>query len=262
MPRTRSKTPVKPVGAVQAAIEILRYLANSKAPVGVNRISEGVGRYPSTCYSILKTLEAEGLVTFDSAAKVYGLGIPSLLELLHKARKDDRLFEFARPALLDIAARFNTTIMLSERVRRDMMIVIDCVAPDRAFHINVNIGQRVPIVRGSMGRVVLSHENLSRSELEELFKQFHPKARKAELEAWLKAVANAKTQGYVVEPNSITEGLTALSVPILDEAGQSHRVMTAIGLSQQLTDVKQKELGTELIDLLKTTNASSGLMTY
>jgi DNA-binding IclR family transcriptional regulator len=257
MARTRSKSSVKPVGAVQAAIEILRYLANSTTPLGVNRISEGVERYPSTCYSILKTLEVEGLVTFDREAKVYGLGVPSLLELLHKTRKDDRHFQLARPTLLDIAARFNTTIMLSERVRRDMMIVIDYVVPDRAFHINVTIGQRVPIIRGSMGRVVLSHENLSRGELEELFNQFNPKAKKSDLEAWIRAVANAKTQGYVVEPNSITEGLTALSVPILNNSGQSHRVMTAIGLSQQLTNVKQKELGAELINLLKTTKASS-----
>lgn len=256
MARPRSKSPVKPVGAVQAAVEILRYLANSKNPPGVNKISEGVGRYPSTCYSILKTLEAEGLVTFEREAKVYGLGVPALLELLHKARKEDRFFQFARPSLLDIAARFNTTIMLSERVRRDTMIIIDYVVPDHAFHINVNIGQRVPIIRGSMGRVVLSHDNLSRGELENLFKQFNPKAKKAELEAWLRAVATAKTQGYVVEPNSITEGLTALSVPILDDSGQSHRVITAIGLSQQLSDIKQKELGAELINLMKTTNAS------
>lgn len=259
MARSRSKSPVKPVGAVQAAVEILRYLANSKNPPGVNKISEGVGRYPSTCYSILKTLEAEGLVTFDWEAKVYGLGVPALLELLHKARKEDRFFQFARPSLLDIAARFNTTIMLSERVRRDMMIIVDYVVPDRAFHINVNIGQRVPIIRGSMGRVVLSHENLSRAELEDLFKQFNPKAKKSDLEAWIRAIANAKTQGYVVEPNSITEGLTALSVPVLDNSGQSHRVMTAIGLSQQLTDIKLKELGTELMDVLRAINASSSV---
>lgn len=252
MARAKSKATIKPVGAVKAAVEILRYVANSKVPIGVNKISEGVGRYPSTCYSILKTLEVEGLVTFDQEAKVYGLGLAALLELLHKAQKDNRLLQFAKPVLLEVAARFNTTIMLSERVRRDMMIIIDYVVPDRAFHINVNIGQRVPIIRGSMGRVVLGHENLTRGELEELFKQFNPKAKRAELEAWVEDVAAAKAQGYVVEHNSISEGLTALSVPIIDSYGQSHRVITAIGLSQQLTDVKLKELGTELIDLLRT----------
>lgn len=251
MARARSKAPIKPVGAVKAAVEILRHVANSKVPIGVNKISEGVGRYPSTCYSILKTLETEGLVTFDPEAKVYSLGLAALLELLHKTQKEDRLLQFAKPALLEIAARFNTTIMLSERVRRNMMIIIDCVVPNRAFHINVNIGQRVPIIRGSMGRVVLGHENLSRGELEELFKQFNPKARRAELEVWIEEVANAKMQGYVVEHNSITEGLTALSVPIIDSYGQSRRVVTAIGLSQQLTNVKLKELGTELIELVR-----------
>lgn len=252
MARAKSKGPIKPVGAVKAAVEILRYVANSKVPIGVNKISEGVGRYPSTCYSILKTLEVEGLVTFDQEAKVYGLGLAALLEFLHKAQKDNRLVQFAKPALLEIAARFNTTIMLSERVRRDIMIIIDYVVPDRAFHINVNIGQRVPIIRGSMGRVVLGHENLSRGELEELYKQFNPKAKRAELEAWVEDIADAKAQGYVVEPNSISEGLTALSVPVIDSHGQSHRVVTAIGLSQQLTSVKLKELGTELIELLST----------
>lgn len=252
MARSQSTAVNKPVGAVKAAVDILRYVANAKVPVGVNKIAEGVERYPSTCYAILKTLEAEGLLTFDPGAKVYGLGLAALLELLHKAQKDNRLLQFARPALLEIAARFNTTIMLSERVRRDMMIIIDYVVPDRAFHINVDIGQRVPIIRGSMGRVVLSHQNLDREELEELYKQFNPKAKRAEIERWVEDVAAAKAQGYVIEPNSITEGLTALSVPIIDSYGQSHRVITAIGLSQQLTNAKLKELGAELIGLLRT----------
>lgn len=252
MARNKTAPASKPVGAVQAAIEILRYVANSKAPSGVNRIAEGVGRYPSTCYSILKTLEAEGFVIFDPNTKTYGLGSAALIEMLHKTQKDNRLPEFARPALLEIAARFNTTIMLSQRVRRDMMIVIDYVAPNRTFHITVNIGQRVPIIRGSMGRVVLGHENLSRKELEQLFRQFNPTFAKAELEAWIQAIADAKSQGYVVEHNSISEGLTALSVPIVDSHGHSPRVLTAIGLTQQLDDAKLKELGTELIELLRT----------
>ena len=192
MARTKSDTVNKPVGAVKAAIDILRYVANSKVPAGVNKIAEDIERYPSTCYSILKTLEAEGFVTFDPKAKVYELGFAALLELLHKAQKDNRLLQFAKPALLEIAARFNTTIMLSERVRRDMMIIVDYVVPDRAFHINVDIGQRVPIIRGSMGRVVLSHENLSRGELEELYKQFNPRAKKPEVEAWIEDVAAAR----------------------------------------------------------------------
>lgn len=252
MSRRKAASAAKPVGAVQAAVEILRYVANASAPLGVNRIAEGVERYPSTCYSILKTLETEGFVAFDSNTKTYTLGSAALIELLHATQSNAGFPQAARPALLQIAARFKVTIMISQRVRRDMMIVIDYVVPDRAFHINVNVGHRVPIVRGSMGRVVLGHENLSRKELEQLFSQFYPAAGKTELEAWIDAVAVARSQGYVVDRNSISEGLTALSVPVVDAYGQSRRVVTAVGLTQLLDDTKLKELGTELIEFLRT----------
>jgi DNA-binding IclR family transcriptional regulator len=257
MSRSKSAPATKPVGAVQAAIEILRCLADSKIALGVNKIAESVNRYPSTCYSILKTLETEGFVTFDLNTKTYSLGSTALIELLHSNRARTRFPQAARPALLDIAARFNATIMLSQRVRRDMMIVIDLVAPDRAFHITVDIGQRVPIVRGSMGRVVLGHENLTRRDLEQLFVQFNPAAGQAELEAWIEAIAAARSQGYVVEHNSISEGLTALSVPVVDGYGQSRRVVTAIGLTQLLDDAKLKALGSELIELLRSTEMAA-----
>jgi DNA-binding IclR family transcriptional regulator len=257
MQRRKAASAAKPVGAVQAAIDILRHVANSDTPVGVNRIAEGVGRYPSTCYSILKTLEAEGFVTFDSNAKTYRLGSAALIELLHSARNETGFPQAARTALLQIAARFKVTIMISQRVRRDMMIVIDYVVPDRAFHINVNIGHRVPIVRGSMGRVVLGHENLTRRELEQLFGQFYPTARKVELEAWIEAVNVARSQGYVVDRNSISEGLTALSVPVVDAYGQSRRVVTAVGLTQLLDETRLKELGAELIEFLRNTKMAA-----
>lgn len=257
MPRRKATSTAKPVGAVQAAIEILRYVANADQPVGVNKIAESVDRYPSTCYSILKTLEAEGFVVFDSSAKTYALGAAALIELLHSMQSDTGFPKLARPALLQVADRFKVTIMLSQRVRRDMMIIIDYVVPDHSFHINVNIGQRVAIVRGSMGRVVLGHENLSRKELEQLFSQFYPAARKADLEAWIEAVATARSQGYVVDRNSISEGLTALSVPIVDAYGNSRRVVTAVGLTQLLDDSKLRELGTGLIELLRTTEAAA-----
>ena len=62
------------VNSVAHALAILRRLATSDHPEGVNAIARKVGISPSSCFNILKTLAAEDFARFDVVDKTYTLG--------------------------------------------------------------------------------------------------------------------------------------------------------------------------------------------
>ena len=70
----------RPVGALVHALRILRHLAAQGTAEGVTTIARATGVNGSTCYNILRTLVAEGVVIFDPATKTYRLGL-GLVEL-------------------------------------------------------------------------------------------------------------------------------------------------------------------------------------
>src|SRR3712207_7135483 len=61
------------VPAVTRAVAILRLLASSDVPMGVNMIAGRLGIVPSTCLHILRVLVTEELVRVDSESKRYSL---------------------------------------------------------------------------------------------------------------------------------------------------------------------------------------------
>src|SRR5690606_26368654 len=58
-PQNGDVAPGKVVGAVAGAIKILRYLADSRVPLGVSRIAKDTKLNTSTSFNILRTLAME-----------------------------------------------------------------------------------------------------------------------------------------------------------------------------------------------------------
>ena len=63
----------KPVGAVSAALRILRCIGRHAESVRLSEIVREEALNPSTVFNILRTLEHEGLVIFDARSKRYAL---------------------------------------------------------------------------------------------------------------------------------------------------------------------------------------------
>jgi hypothetical protein len=70
--------------AVSQAARILRCLSTAPAPLGVSAVARELGLSPSSCFNILRTLVAEGLLAFDPVAKTYSLGL-GLVEIASSA---------------------------------------------------------------------------------------------------------------------------------------------------------------------------------
>ncbi|MBM0204693.1 helix-turn-helix domain-containing protein [Micromonospora sp. STR1s_5] len=86
-PTTTPSTRERAVPAVTRAASILRVLARSEAPLGVQAIARELKLVPSTCLHILRALVAEELVAFDPDTKRYRLDVGILSLARHLLKK-------------------------------------------------------------------------------------------------------------------------------------------------------------------------------
>ncbi|MEH3099463.1 IclR family transcriptional regulator [Sphingomonas adhaesiva] len=220
LPRTE---PAKPVGAVTAAIAILRCLGRHDDSLRLTEIVVEEGINPSTALNILRTLEYEGLVAFDRRAKRYALagGLADLAAPL--TERDDPVTRAAR-AMAAAAQELHATIGLWRRVGDELELVhvADCGA---AIRIAFTLGRRLPMFLGAMGRLVAARGDWDDAALARGFAQV-PWAKAPDYAAWRDEIAIAARDGVGIDRGHVNAGMLGVAVP-LERTGPLRHVVAA-----------------------------------
>lgn len=215
--------PAKQVGAVTAAIAILRCLGHHEDSLRLTEIVAKEGINPSTALNILRTLEYEGLVAFDRRTKRYTLasGLADLAAPLVK--RDDPVTRAAR-AMVAAAQELHATIGLWRRVgdELELLHVADCGATIR---IAFTLGRRLPMFLGAMGRLVAARGEWREEELDRGFAQV-PWAKPPCYAAWKDEVTAAARDAVGIDRGHVNAGVLGVAVP-LERAGPLRHVIAA-----------------------------------
>ena len=215
--------PAKPVGAVTAAVAILRCLGRHDDSLRLTEIVGEEGINPSTALNILRTLEYEGLVTVDRRTKRYALasGLADLAAPL--LDRDDPVKRAAR-AMVAAAQELRATIGLWRRVGDELELrhVADCGS---AIRIAFTLGRRLPMFLGAMGRLVAARGDWSQDALERGFGAV-PWASPPDYATWRDEVAAAARDGVGIDRGHVNAGILGVAVP-LERSGPLHHVIAA-----------------------------------
>ncbi len=229
---TQSSELRKPVVAVQRAVQILRYLGAAQRPAGVNEVSRALGIVPSTCQHILKTLDHDGLVSEDKAAKKYQLG-PTLLRFARDMVGSNDFVRNAQAVLDRMSGAHHVTTAAVWREGTDRIIVVAKANAPTNFSLHVNIGSRFPALTSAIGHCFAATGSLDpdylRSDFDELHWQNQP-----HFDAWKDDVAFARANGYAVDAGYYIGGITVVAAPVHEAVGGCTRAVVALGLSEQL----------------------------
>lgn len=222
----------KPVGAVVAAVRILRHLAESSEPLSSNRIARELSLNPSTCFNILKTLQHEGLTWCDGETKRHRLGL-SLLELAGGAMDQLGYKEILHPQLERIARAHGVVTTLWVRSGHDRAVLVDVVDGGGPVKIMMPIGQRVPLLAGALGRCFAGHDGFAKQELRKLFQRVRWHDAPS-FEDFMDEAAEAVRRGYAIDAGHLAGGVTTISSPILDREGHPMMALSAVTFSTAL----------------------------
>lgn len=234
----------KEVGAVVAAARILRFLAGHRRPAGATEVARALTLNPSTCFNILRTLSAEGLTTFDPDAKLYSLGL-GLAELAAPALDGVVPLRLVRPHLEALAQQSGATMTLWVRTGDDRVVLMDRAEGTAMVRIHMNLGQRLPLLIGALGRCMAAHAGLPPDELARRYALLRADALPP-FKTFLKQVEQARQDGYAVDAGNFVAGITTVSAAIRNGLGQPLMAISAVDLATRLNPTAARVLGREI----------------
>ncbi|MBV6634456.1 MULTISPECIES: IclR family transcriptional regulator [Mameliella] len=233
-------TTKRQVPAVTRALAILRFLARSPEPVGVNPMARELDLVPSTCLHILRVLQDEGMVDFDSQTKRYTIGI-GILPLARSALQRNSFSTLIQPQLSELSQKFGVTSIATQLSEPNQMIVVALSQSSMPFRLQVDLGSRFPALISATGRLFaafnVEDEQTLRQEFDRLVWD-HPPA----FEDWVQEIREARERGYAVDQGTYISGVTVVAVPVFGNSGRMTRSIVAIGISERLKDKQVPKL--------------------
>ncbi len=236
-------SPEKPaVRAVAVTIAILRQLALSRRPMGVNAIARAVGCTPSACFNILKTMAAEHFVEFDRDTKAYSLG-RGVAAIARHALDPNAMYGWMRERIEQLADDWALTIGLW-RVQKTSALLVGYATGFTSTRIHLTIGQRVPLLLGAAGRCVAAR--LDDAEIAERFAGLRWEEPIA-LDQYLGEVAQSRQTGWGIDEGRHLRGVTSIATPILDDTHQVRFCLSAHCFTGQLSVSALQELAGQML---------------
>lgn len=220
------------VPAVTRAVAILRFLARSDEPVGVNPMARELDLVPSTCMHILRVLQDEGLVEFDSDTKRYSIGI-GILPLARSALQKNTFSALIQPMLSQLSETFGVTTIATQVAEPGQMVVVALSQSSLPFRLQVDLGSRFPVLISATGRLFAAFNTDDPAKLHARFDKLvwdHPPG----FDTWLQEVEQVRSQGYAVDRGSYISGVTVVAAPVFDASNKMIRSLVAIGISERM----------------------------
>ena len=112
-------------------------------------------------------------------------------------------------------------------------MLIDSVESAAAVRIRLDVGQRLPLYIGAMGRCFAAHAGYDKAGLKAKFSQLR----------WEGRLSFARETGVAVDENCFERGVTSVAAAILDGSGEAVMAISAIGIAARNTGGKLIALG-------------------
>jgi len=246
----KRKVKVKKVPAVDKCFKILEFLADSKRPLGVTDLSNGLGYHKSTVFNIIYTLVDLGFLETVPENKVR-LG-SRLYALGREAGTDTYLISKIHPYLEEINQKTKLSVFLGLRSERKAKIV-DKVDSPYDIKVSSELGMKIPLTAGASGKVLLAQ--LTEAQVDKIIAETplikYTTSTSTSLNHFKSQVRKARKEGFSLDDEEYLEGIRALAIPLNLRRPDLQAGIWVVGLKSQLPDEKIPEYR----DYLKKTGA-------
>jgi DNA-binding IclR family transcriptional regulator len=207
------------VNSVIRACRVVELLATDGPEVPLSQVADATDLTRPTAHRLLSTLAVAGWVRKTSTGRYALTG--KLAGIGAAASHSGSLKDVARPALEQVARETGDTAYLMV-ARDDRALCVDRVEgphPIRVHH--VNVGDLLPLTAGAGPVVILAHRPDLRDGLD-----LSPEQEER--------LEHARKKGYVVSPDDLLPGVTAIGAPVLDASGGVVAGLSVTGTNDRL----------------------------
>jgi DNA-binding IclR family transcriptional regulator len=205
-------------GSIVQALAILRHLSSTGQSIGVTAIAKQLKLSPSSCFNILKTLVGQDLVEFSQIGKTYSIGF-GLLHIVRESLNHNRVLPLLAPGMRKLADKFHTAVGLWRISRIERPLLVWLAETEGSIRIHLTMGQRLPLLAGSVGRCVAAHRVYPPAEFARLFSKLRL-AQPISVEEYEREIALARKRGFAVDAGVYMQGVTSISAPVVGDDGE------------------------------------------
>ncbi len=203
------------IRAVERAVGVLAALAASEAPQTLTRIAGRVELSVPTTFRLLRTLQAQRLVSQDEDGR-YTLGA-RILEFGHAYQRQMDLIAIARPFLVAARNQVNETVGIAVR-SGDAWVPITSVEALQPIRRVMQAGDPTPLYASGIGKLLLSGEPEAEVEAYLARTELVPFSATTAVDAdQLRAqIHEIRDRGYAISVNERGAGGVGISAPIFN----------------------------------------------
>ncbi|MEV8273810.1 IclR family transcriptional regulator [Microbacterium sp. NPDC077184] len=213
-----SNAAAPPSQTLSRGIRILEILADARATLSIDEVSESLGVHRSVAYRLVRTLEDHGLVRRDGTGRI---ALGSRLAALAAGVAHDLQAE-ALPELTSAANDLGATCFLSV-LDHDECVTLASVEPRHAVaSVAQRPGSRHPVTVGAPGKAILAERTAAAL----------PDGTSEALRA---AVAETRARGYATSHDEVIPSLRSVAVP-LALPGREPAALAVVFLTSTHTD--------------------------
>jgi DNA-binding IclR family transcriptional regulator len=221
------------VQSVQRAARILRELAAGTSRLGVTELAERTGLTKPTVHALLRTLEAEGLVSQDAETGKYQLG-PDLLRLGNAYLDTHELRARSLTWADSLAGRTGEAVWVAVLDGDHVLVVHHAFRPEGAVQI-LEVGASIPWSTCALGKAIVAfqpppqRERLLAADLPVL-----TGASITDRRVLADQLDQVSRTGYALEDQESAIGDAGIAAPVFDRSGQVTGAIGIVGAVERL----------------------------
>lgn len=230
------------VRSLVRGLQILECVERTGAPMRLTDIANELGVERATLYRYCTTLVSLRYLHLDPRTKQYSLGI-RVRSMAYAATAAWPSLVMIRDFLPTVADRFRGAASLGV-LEGDEILYVERAVAGQALNFQLNIGDRLPAVRTSIGRMLLAYEPESHVR-----RLLHSTLDTSHQQAALREIRRARDEGMAVNIGLIQSGLNSVAVPVF-EPGATHP-FGAINLAGSAEFLTEERLSGEVAGVLR-----------
>lgn len=233
------------VQAIDRAVMILKLFSDERKELKLTDIADELDLNKSTVHGIISTLKYHGLIDQNEETQKYRLGL-YLMELGDRVSNSLDIIEISNPIIKDLCSKIEETVHLGA-LDGPEVVYIDKKESNQSMRIFSAIGARNPAYCTGVGKAMLAYIDFDKLEefLPNELVKLTPNTITDKKEL-AKELSQIREQGYALDNEENTVGLTCIAAPIFDKTGNAKYAISVSGPTVRM-NYKQIEKAKELI---------------
>lgn len=243
---TSDKKNTETVQSLVKGLTVIKAFNQQRPAMTLSEVAHVTGFTRAATRRFLLTLVSEGYAKqegkiFSLTAKVLDLGFSylSTLDIWHNAK----------PLMAALVEQLNESCSAAVLDGFDVAYVARVATTKRIMSVTLNVGSRLPAIATSMGRVLLADMPLSALDnfIDTCLIEQYTEHTLTEKSVLVAEIAKVKKQGYSLVEQELEIGLTSISVPVRNGAGE---VIAALNVSTHMSQTARLQIFEVILPVL------------